>query len=65
MEITTVQNPFAAGELEKRKVRALERRKRMTLGFCLMLVIPLILILVDIFYKAWPVLSWDYLWENP
>ena len=65
MELTTVENPFAAGELEKRKVRALEWRRRMTFGFCMLLVVPLFLILVDIFWKAWPVLSWDYLWDNP
>ncbi len=34
-------------------------------GFCLALVVPLLLILADIFYKAWPVLSLDYLWQNP
>ena len=61
----TTANPFAPGEFERRKVRALARRRWMTLGFCLVLVVPLLLILVDIFYKAWPVLSLDYLWENP
>ena len=34
-------------------------------GFCTILVLPLVAILVDIFLKAWPVLSLDYLWENP
>ena len=33
--------------------------------FCAVLVIPLVAILVDIFVKAAPVLSLDYLWENP
>jgi phosphate transport system permease protein len=32
---------------------------------CAVLVIPLLLILIDIFVKAAPVLSLDYLWENP
>ena len=67
MSTTTAiaENPFAAGGLEQRKNRALVRRKWMTFGFCMMLVIPLLMILVDIFWKASPVLSLDYLWENP
>jgi phosphate transport system permease protein len=62
---TPVENPFSAGEFELRKNAALARRKWMTLGFCLLLVIPLLAILIDIFWKASPVLSLDYLWENP
>jgi phosphate transport system permease protein len=34
-------------------------------SFCAVLVLPLLAILVDIFIKAAPVLSLDYLWENP
>jgi len=34
-------------------------------GFCAILIIPLVLILVDIFVKAAPVLSLHYLWDNP
>ena len=34
-------------------------------GFCVLLVLPLVGILVYIFEKAWPVLSLDYLWQNP
>ncbi|MBM3841426.1 MAG: phosphate ABC transporter permease PstA [Verrucomicrobia bacterium] len=34
-------------------------------AFCAVLVIPLGAILVDIFVKAAPVLSLDYLWRNP
>jgi len=34
-------------------------------GCCAVLVIPLVLILTDIFIKASPVLSFDYLWLNP
>lgn len=59
------KNPFAPGAFELRKARALARRKWMTLGFCLLLIIPLFAILIDIFVKALPVLSLDYLWENP
>jgi phosphate transport system permease protein len=59
------ENPFAASEFEHRKNRGVTRRKWIMLGFCLALVVPLLLILADIFYKAWPVLSLDYLWQNP
>ncbi len=67
MSTTTAiaENPFAAGGFEQRKNRALVWRKWMTFGFCMMLVIPLLMILVDIFWKASPVLSLDYLWDNP
>ena len=59
------ENPFAPGEFERRKDRALSRRKWITFGFCMLLVIPLLAIVADIFWKASPVLSLDYLWENP
>jgi phosphate transport system permease protein len=59
------ENPFAPSEFERRKNRAVIRRKWIMFGFCLALVLPLLAILADIFYKAWPVLSLDYLWQNP
>lgn len=59
------ENPFAPSEFERRKNRAVIRRKWIMFGFCLALVVPLLVILADIFYKAWPVLSLDYLWQNP
>jgi phosphate transport system permease protein len=67
MESSTAisENPFAPGEFELKKGRALARRKWITLGFCMLLVVPLFAILIDVFYKAWPVLSIDYLWDNP
>jgi len=58
-------NPFAPSDFERTKFRRAAINKWLMLGFCLILVIPLVLILVDIFRKAAPVLSWDYLWENP
>jgi phosphate transport system permease protein len=59
------ENPFAPSEFERRKNRAVIRRKWIMFGFCLALVVPLLVILADIFYKASPVLSLDYLWHNP
>ncbi len=58
-------NPFAPGEVERRKARILTRGKYITLGFCLILIVPLLAILIDIFWKALPVLSLDYVWDNP
>ena len=59
------ENPFAPSEFERRKNRAVIRRKWIMFGFCMALVLPLLVILADIFYKASPVLSLDYLWQNP
>ncbi|MEW6160151.1 MAG: phosphate ABC transporter permease PstA, partial [Verrucomicrobiota bacterium] len=58
-------NPFAPSEFERRKARRASINKWIMFGFCALLVIPLVAILVDIFVKAAPVLSFDYLWENP
>ena len=58
-------NPFAPSEFERRKNRGVARKKWIMFGFCLALVVPLLVILADIFYKASPVLSLDYLWQNP
>jgi len=61
----TTPNPFAPSACECRRRRAATRNKWIMFGFCALLVIPLLLILVDIFVKAAPVLSLDYLWQNP
>ena len=59
------ENPFVATEFERRKGRRLIRNKWLMFGFCAILVLPLAAILIDIFLKAAPVLSLDYLWLNP
>ena len=58
-------NPFAPSDFERRKARGAIRNKWIMFAFCAVLVIPLVWILLDIFSKAWPVLSLDYLWQNP
>ena len=60
-----VENPFAPSEFERAKLRAVTRNKWIMFGCCAVLIIPLLLILADIFVKAAPVLSLDYLWQNP
>src|SRR5438132_8650067 len=58
-------NPFAPSNFERRKARRAIRNKWIMFGFCAMLVAPLVAILLDIFIKAAPVLSFHYLWDNP
>jgi len=58
-------NPFAASPHERRRQSGASRNKWIMFGFCMVLVVPLILIVVHIFHEAWPVLSIDYLWKNP
>ncbi|MBI3714730.1 MAG: phosphate ABC transporter permease PstA [Betaproteobacteria bacterium] len=65
MTTASATNPFAATDFEHKKVRRLVFNKWLMFSFCLVLVIPLVAILVDIFIKAAPVLSLDYLWQNP
>jgi phosphate transport system permease protein len=62
---TSPVNPFAPSDFERRKFRRANRSKWIMFGFCAVLVVPLVAILVDIFVKAWPVLSLDYIWLNP
>jgi phosphate transport system permease protein len=58
-------NPFAPSEFERCKARRATHMKWIMFAFCMLLVIPMVSILVDIFIKASPVLSLDYLWHNP
>ena len=58
-------NPFAPSDFERRKRRRAIINKWIMFGFCLILVVPLLAILVDIFRRAAPILSLDYLWQNP
>lgn len=58
-------NPFAPGEFERRKARRANWMKWIMFGFCVALIVPLVAILSDIFAKASPVLSLDFLWANP
>jgi len=59
------ENPFAPSDLELRKARNANRSKWIMFCFCAILVIPLVMILVDLFTKAAPLFSWHYIWDNP
>ncbi len=56
MNATAADNPFAPSEFERRKVRRANINIWIMFGFCAVLVVPLVAILVDIFCKAAPVL---------
>ena len=58
-------NPFAPSDYERRRQRAATRNKWIMFGFCALLIIPLVLILINIFVKAAPLFSLDYIWQNP
>ena len=64
-QIAVGVNPFAPSDFERSKARRAIINKWLMFGFCLILVAPLIAILIDVFRKASPVLSWHYLWDNP
>jgi phosphate transport system permease protein len=65
MTTASATNPFAATDFESKKARRLVFNKWLMFSFCAVLVIPLVLILLDIFIKAAPVLSLNFLWANP
>lgn len=56
---------FAPTRHERAKERRASTAKWISMTICVLLALPLFGILIDIFTKAAPVLSWDYIWENP
>lgn len=56
---------FAPTRHERAKERRASAAKWISMTICVLLALPLFGILIDIFTKAAPVLSWDYIWENP
>jgi phosphate transport system permease protein len=62
---TIAANPFAASDFERRRMSAASRNKWLMFACCALLIVPLLLILIDIFHKAWPLFSWHYIWDNP
>ena len=56
---------FVASAHEQRKATSEKVARKLTLLAALLLVIPVVSILAYIFIEAWPVLSIDFLWDNP
>jgi phosphate transport system permease protein len=64
-ELQATANPFAPGELTRRKLRN-QKIAGIVFGLMtLLILIPLVLLMGDIFHKAWPALSWDFLTDVP
>ena len=59
------RNPFAPTPYERGKANRAGIAKWSTLATCLLLALPLICILIYIFYRGSSVLSWDYINRNP
>ena len=64
-DVLNSPNPFAPSDFERRKSARATRNKWLMFACCMALVLPLIAILVHIFREAAPVLSPDYIWDNP
>jgi phosphate transport system permease protein len=60
-----IANPFAPSQHERRKARRADLAKWILCAMAITLVVPVLIILADIFIKAAPVLSFDFLTENP
>src|SRR5688572_10603462 len=56
---------FTATPLELRKARRQTIAKYIFLAMALALVVPVVLILTDLVVRAWPILSWEFLTQNP
>ncbi len=61
----SVREAFSATPVDRRKQRVEGLAKGVFLVMTLMLVVPLVLILVHLVSKAWPVLSTAFVFENP
>ncbi|HEY7446967.1 MAG TPA: phosphate ABC transporter permease PstA [Vicinamibacterales bacterium] len=61
----TRREVFSAGIIERRKVMVDRLVKIGLMIVTAALVLPLLAILADLFVKAWPILSWRFLVENP
>jgi phosphate transport system permease protein len=62
---TSAAEMFTATPHDRRKARREGIAKWVFFCACLALILPVLTILGYIFVKAWPVLSWEYIWENP
>ncbi|MCH2060385.1 MAG: phosphate ABC transporter permease PstA [Verrucomicrobiales bacterium] len=61
----STENPFAGSPFEIKKVRRENSAKTIMLGAAILLIVPVLVIVGYLFYKASPVLSWDYIWSDP
>jgi phosphate transport system permease protein len=61
----TVREPFSASPIDTKKRRTEWIVRAILFAMTMLLVIPLVAILVHLFYNAWPVLTPSFILENP
>src|SRR5258705_3072205 len=62
---TVAPHPFVATPIELASRRRQTVARFVLMGMAFALVVPVVLILVDLFIKAWPILSVSFLMDNP
>ena len=63
--MAAADHPFSASRHERKKLLREKIVRTLMLGAALALIIPVLTVIVYLFVKAAPVLSWDYIVENP
>lgn len=58
-------HPFAAGTFERKKLAREKLARALMLTAALLLIVPVLVIIVYLFVKASPVLSFSYIWDDP
>jgi phosphate transport system permease protein len=61
----SVREPFSTSPIDARKRRTDRIVRAVLILMTLLLVVPLVAILVHLFYKAWPALTPAFIFENP
>ena len=61
----TSSNPFAAVPHEIHKLRIQSWIRQFFRFIAWLLVLPVLAVLVYLTYRAWPVLTFDFIWQNP
>ncbi|RPH92391.1 MAG: phosphate ABC transporter permease PstA [Calditrichaeota bacterium] len=56
---------FSASELTHQKIRHEKIARSIFLSMTILIIIPLVLVIIYLFVKAWPILSIDFLIKNP
>ena len=63
--MSAVDHPFTASPHEHRKRQREKIVRWLMLGSTFAIIIPVLTVIIYLFVKAAPVLSWDYITQNP
>ena len=63
--MSAVDHPFTASPHEHRKRQREKIIRWLMLGSTFAIIIPVLTVIIYLFVKAAPVLSWDYITQNP